>query len=118
MWADFSFALSAAAFLLSVAACFVAAGFASRVQALQRLVQLWSESPSASSSTLLTQRLDELEESIQLVANKMKMQRVRAAANHAERKTDELPDPYRDPDGWRTAMNARIARGKVGGGNN
>lgn len=68
-------------------------------------------SPSAS----LTQRLDELEDAVQVIANRVKMQRVRAAALHATTKNErtELPDPYREPDAWRTAVNSQLARGKL-----
>lgn len=41
------------------------------------------------------------------LANQLKMQRVRRAGlTHAAAK-DEPPDPYKDPDGWRTWMNRR-----------
>jgi hypothetical protein len=69
-------------------------------------------SPNAS----LTSRLDELESAVEVVANRVKMQRVRAAALHATSKSDrstELPDPYREPDAWRSAVNSQLARGKL-----
>jgi hypothetical protein len=42
--------------------------------------------------------------------------KVRSASSHATRSDNELPDPYRDPDGWRRAMNTRLAMNKVNGG--
>lgn len=118
MWSDFSFALSVAALLLSVAACFVAAGFASRVQALRDRVSDLQTSLRESPVSSLGERVTQVEDAMELLANRVKMQRVRQAATHAEgaaKKTDDLPDPYRDPDGWRNAMNARLTRGKVPG---
>lgn len=48
------------------------------------------------------------------LANSVKMQRVRAAAklSSSDRRTDALPDPYKDPEGWRNAMNKRISAAK------
>lgn len=114
MWADFSFALSAAGFLLSVAACFVAAAYASRVLALQEHCKRFAESLKASSNSSLVERVTAVEDAMELLANRVKMQRVRAAAVHAEKQKDELPDPYRNPDEWRRVMNARLQKGKLG----
>lgn len=49
-------------------------------------------------------------ETLEQLANRVKMQRVRNAVNHAARDNDE-PDPYRDPNAWRQAMNKRLAFG-------
>lgn len=50
------------------------------------------------------------------MANSQKMQRVRAASKHSssDRRGDGLPDPHTDPDGWRKAMNLRIAQSRLG----
>lgn len=47
------------------------------------------------------------------VANRVKMMRVRAAANHTGSSPSE-PDPYRDPDNWRKSMNSKIQKAKLG----
>jgi hypothetical protein len=51
---------------------------------------------------------------LEQVANRVKMQRVRNAATHGENSPGE-PDPYKNPDEWRTAMNKRLAATKLGG---
>jgi len=68
----------------------------------------------------LTQSLRESSaEQLQTVAdlaNRLKMIRVRSALSHAERKTDaeELPDPYKEPDKWRTMANRRLSEQRLG----
>ena len=51
------------------------------------------------------------------LANSAKMQRVRAAAKQSssDRSADGLPDPHTDPEGWRKAMNLRIAERRLNG---
>lgn len=68
----------------------------------------------------LTSRIESLEGSrddqataMTDLANRLKMIRVRSAANHASRPDGE-PDPYKDPDRWRTVMNERLSRTKSG----
>lgn len=67
--------------------------------------------------------LQSLRESIQehgdmllALANRVKMMKVRSASSHtdAPAKNGALPDPYKNPDEWRKAMNERIARNKIG----
>lgn len=69
----------------------------------------------------LTSRIESLEVSrddqataMTDLANRLKMIRVRSAANHAS-KPDGDPDPYKEPERWRTVMNERLARSRVGG---
>lgn len=47
------------------------------------------------------------------LANRLKMQRVRAAAKHAEGSPGE-PDPYTQPDEWRKLANKRLSEAKLG----
>jgi hypothetical protein len=49
------------------------------------------------------------------LANRVKMQRVRAATDHASRPAGD-PDPYTNPDEWRSVMNKRLAAAKLNGG--
>lgn len=46
------------------------------------------------------------------VANSVKMMKVRraTAGPSSSGRGDDLPDPYKDPDGWRSAMNRRIGQ--------
>jgi len=50
------------------------------------------------------------------LANRLKMIKVRKASAHGSRVDDEMPDPYTDPDRWRTAMTRKIALNKLNGG--
>lgn len=70
----------------------------SRIESLENSVSEWSQ---------LTTDL----------ANRVKMMRVRAATAgpSSSGRQGELPDPYRDPDGWRQAMNKRIGQQRITG---
>lgn len=69
---------------------------------------------SGSPSESLSARLDELEQTVEVLANRVKMQKVRNAALHAEReRPGGLPDPYKEPDRWRDAVNKRLASSKL-----
>lgn len=58
-------------------------------------------------------------EELQNLANRVKMQRVRSAADHAtSSKPDGEPDPIRDPDKWRAWMNRKIAMARLNGSSN
>jgi hypothetical protein len=56
---------------------------------------------------------NEWTEELRLLANRVKMQRVRTAVAHTDAQPGKLPDPYKDPDGWRNAMNKRLAASKL-----
>jgi hypothetical protein len=49
------------------------------------------------------------------LANRIKMQKVRAATRHADASRDD-PDPFKNPDEWRSMMNKRLAAAKFNGG--
>lgn len=108
---DFSFALSVAACFLSLLAAFSAVRTAVALRELQDRWPHLSESRLDSLETSLAEQADAL----QAVANRVKMQRVRNAANHVGTTTAE-PDPYKDPDAWRQAMNKRIAAQRIPNG--
>ena len=113
MWIVFSLALSVLLALGSLTIAIIAARNAAR-----------AADSAARNSRLPESALQSLRESIQELgdtqlemANRLKMMKVRAATSHTDPKPDRnngLPDPYKDPEGWRQAMNSRLARGKVG----
>lgn len=53
--------------------------------------------------------LEELQGAITEVANRVKMMRVRSAANHVSDKS-AAPDPYREPDAWRRHMEKQLRK--------
>lgn len=55
--------------------------------------------------------LSEYSETLEGLAQRVKMQRVRNATNHIREKNSD-PDPYTSPDEWRKAINRRLAIGK------
>lgn len=109
----FSIALPAICLLLSLAATFFAVKAVGAAQDLQdrfeRFKTQQMRSPSESGS--LSARLDELESTVEVLANRVKMQKVRNAALHVERESG-LADPYKDPDRWRQQMNTQLSRDK------
>lgn len=109
---DFSFALSVTACFLSVLAMICAVVIAVRVRELQDELTRFPVSRLRSVEQSLTDTQDALTE----VANRVKMMKVRSAANHSDPDKRGLPDPYKDPDGWRKAMNARLHGAKIGAG--
>jgi hypothetical protein len=64
---------------------------------------------------LLERSLNDQGEVLTELANRVKMMKVRSAVRHGSSDPDALPDPYRDPDGWRNAMNRRIASKRLNG---
>lgn len=109
MWTVFFFVLNASASVLCVLVAISAV----------RTVRRQQESPrnAIRSCELRLQSLeDSRTETVQMLSdltNRLKMMRVRSASRHAEGSTSE-PDPYKDPDKWRTMMNRRLAESKMG----
>lgn len=62
----------------------------------------------------LTESQDELRLELERLANRVKMQRVRNVTEHGQRLTGEFPDPHSDPEGWRKAMNRKLAMNRIG----
>jgi hypothetical protein len=98
----FSYVCIAVSVAISVAAALSAARLAALVRDLQDQL-----------APLPISRLDSLERSIgelgsalQEVANRVKMQKVRNAANHV--RENGVPDPYAQPDEWRRYMNKQL----------
>ena len=110
----FFFALSVSAFGLSLLAASYTARIATAVRdlPLERLRSIESQTKSLENS------VSEWSQTVTDLANSLKMTRVRAASTHASkaRTDDGLPDPFTDPDGWRKAMNKRIAMSRFNGG--
>jgi hypothetical protein len=74
---------------------------------LQQALQ--ASKPLAAQS--LATRLDELEATIGVLANRLKMTKVRNAATHVA-DTGGEPDPKIDPEAWRAWKNAQLRAGK------
>ena len=105
----FSFAAIAVSSVFSLIALFFAVHTARRASALLDHVRLLSALPPES----LSARLNELEETVSLLANRVKMMRVRNAVTHTDKSNGAAPDPYKDPNGWRAEMNRKLAFGKL-----
>lgn len=61
----------------------------------------------------LKDSLESTQHALEIVANRLKMTRVRNAAEHVKGSSDE-PDPYKNPDEWRSMMNKRLAESRHG----
>lgn len=112
MWftiAGFVCALSAAVSIH----CLLRANYAAR-RAERAPASLQARLASAESriESLLSSR-DELTVALDALAQRVKMQRVRTAVDHATGPRG-LPDPYKNPDEWRAAVNSQFSRGKLG----
>jgi hypothetical protein len=113
---EFCFVLSAIAAGFSVVAMLYAARSAALLRALRVASADFPQPRMQSierSVTSLTERLGEAEEALKLVANRVKMMRVRSAATHTDSSPGE-PDPKSDPERWRTWMNAKLSRQRFG----
>jgi hypothetical protein len=73
------------------------------------------ESSQVSRIKSLETSLAETNDALAAVANRVKMMRVRSAANHTADR-DDSPDPYKDPDRWRQSINKQIALGRLNNG--
>lgn len=109
MWLDIFSVLSA----LTCALCLILAIWNVRIAVREResLVRRVRSLESSMDSVKIT--IDEHSGALSEVANRVKMMKVRAAANHTASSTGE-PDPYRDPDNWRKSMNSKIQKARLG----
>lgn len=100
---------SVIAVAISVLASLSAARTAAELLALQ---ERYRHSP-ASRIDSVEQRIEELSTAIGDVANRVKMQRVRTAANHVpdEKPSSKLDRLKQDPEKWRNEINKRIGTG-------
>lgn len=116
MWTVIFSVLIALALTGSLLAILSGVRSAAAVAELQRLCRDLSKSAPQS----LVERISELESTVEVLANRVKMSRVRTIATHAERKErdkDAEPDPRSDPEAWRTWMNARLRSQAITRGN-
>jgi len=72
-------------------------------QALQRLKPLAPQS--------IETRLNEIESTLSVVANRVKMTKVRNAVTHTDRDKGAEPDARLDPEAWRAWKNAQLRTG-------
>lgn len=107
MWIVISSVLIALSFTGSLAAIYLAVRSAGHVWELQRALADFK--PLAAQS--LETRLSELESTLSVVANRVKMTKVRNAATHLERDKTGEPDAKSDPEGWRAWKNAQLRAG-------
>lgn len=109
MWNYIFFALTVTGSVLCLIACISVARHADRAResVLKRLRSVESR------TELLQVSADEMLQTTTELANRIKMQTVRRAANHAAGSSGE-PDCATDPDRWRAWMNQKIARQKFG----
>jgi hypothetical protein len=107
MWPVISSALIVLSLLLSLAAIFFAAR---SVVLAQELRQHWLVSKQWDSKSFET-RLDEYEKTLSLLANKLKMTKVRNAITHIGRDNDGEPDAKSDPEAWRAWKNSQLRAG-------
>jgi hypothetical protein len=104
-------AISSVSIALSLLCSFLAIRFAAQsVRVVQELRQaLQALEPSGNKS--LEIRLGECESALVLLANKLKMTKVRNAINHIGRDKDGEPDAKSDPEAWRAWKNAQLRAG-------
>lgn len=105
---DFSSVLSVLSCILASAALFSAVRTAIAVQELR--AQLASSPLSRIASLETSHEL--MLETVTDLANRVKMMKVRNVLAHTDNAKAKMPDAYRDPDGWRKAMNASILASK------
>lgn len=106
---EFSIVLIAIGLAIWLTLALLVARIAARVRALEDRYAL--SSPSAIESLRTVQQ--EQADALAALANRVKMQRVRTAVNHVQEDRDGLPDPHKDPDAWRKAMNAKLALTRI-----
>jgi len=108
MWTVISSVSIVLSLLASLVAISLAARSAVAVQELRQAFQVLKRSDSKSFET----RLDEYEKTLSLLANKLKMTKVRNAITHINRDSDGEPDAKSDPEAWRAWKNAQLRAGQ------
>lgn len=106
---DFSIALAVLGFLLSIVSAFIAARCVSRLRGSLVLLKTFEPSRMASCE----KRLLEVQQALDELATSVRMSKVRRAALVRDNGSG-LPDPYKDPDAWRTAVQAKLGATKHG----
>jgi hypothetical protein len=62
----------------------------------------------------LRESLEATQVELERLTNRVKMQRVRNVTEHGLKPTGDMPDPYREPNEWRAAMNRKLAQSRTG----
>ena len=114
MWSVF-FSVSSA---VACACCLIATIYVARSAARERgslLARLRSQESATESMRSSIEQWGELTTDL---ANSVKMQKVRRSTRvpSSSDPATGLPDPHADPEGWRKAMNLRIAERRIAGG--
>jgi hypothetical protein len=107
MWTVISSVLIVSSFIGSLAAIYLAARSAARVWELRRVFESFRKLDAQSLET----RLTECEGTLLLLANKLKMTKVRNAVTHTDRDKGGEPDAKSDPEAWRSWKNAQLRAG-------
>jgi len=107
MWTVISNVLIVSSLVCSVVAIFLAARSVVVVQELRQVLQAFKPWDKQ----LLEQRLTEAEQTLVLLANRLKMTKVRNAITHVDRDKGGEPDAKSDPEGWRAWKNAQLRTG-------
>jgi len=108
MWTVTFNVLTALSLLGSLVAIYLAARSAAHASESLRLWQGFKPLHAES----LSQRLSECESTLSLLANKVKMMRVRSAVTHLDRDKGGEPDAKSDPERWRAWKNAQLRAGE------
>lgn len=105
--------LNVSSFILSLGAVIYAVRLATLAREFAAQLR---RSPLSRIQSLETSR-DEMQQELLNLANRVKMIKVRRAADHVtgEGEAGKFPDPHTNPEAWRKAMNLDIARRRIGG---
>lgn len=105
---DFFIASNVVALVLALGAIFFTARIAVALRGLSEELRRFDLSRMESTA----RSLQEVQLALDELATSVRMSKVRRSALPiAER--DRMPDPYKDPDGWRSAMNSKLGRARV-----
>ena len=105
---DFSFALTAIALVLAIGGCLFAAVTAAAVRELRDRLQ----SLPVSRLLSLDKSVQDTQEVLAELAQRVKMMKVRSAVNHVRRGDQGEPDARLDPEAWRNWKNAQLRAGE------
>lgn len=109
MWTTVIFSvLIATSLLASLGAIFLGVRCAARVSELR---QAWGNFKRLDARSV-DERLIEFEGTLLMLANKVKMMKVRGAASHTDRDKTAEPDARSDPERWRVWKNAQLRAGE------
>ena len=112
MWINIFSALIAVCAICSLPMAWFAVRIARHVAELPHQRLRSCESKLQSVELLVSEHTTAIED----MANRIKMMKVRSATAHGSKSDTGMPDPYRDPEAWRKAMNQRIANNRLNGG--